>query len=63
MNELLFIHKKNKEQQFKIVEKLVKEKKVLEDLIKAESSIVVKWTKGEDQPQSIPISLYGGNKK
>ena len=29
----------------------------------AESSIVVKWTKGDTQPESIPISLYGGNKK
>ena len=36
VNELLFIHKKNKEQQFKIVDKLLNEKKVLEDLIKAE---------------------------
>ena len=35
VNELLSIHKKNKEQQFKIVDKLLNEKKVLEDLIKA----------------------------
>ena len=42
VNELLFIHKKNKEQQFKIVDKLLNEKKVLEDLIKANKE---KWNK------------------
>lgn len=33
INELLFIHKRNHDQQYKLMEKLIAEKKVLKELI------------------------------